>query len=222
LKEHRLSLSPTVLFIPTPMEESLLPHPFRDWLAQQGIAIRICGLGPIHAGIEASRMLAQNRMSQAILMGIAGAYDDSLAIGQASFFDRVACYGIGLGTGAAYQTPVEAGWDFGSDSDYHPLSCFVSEAWHGSTKLLLTCCASSYDAMDVRLRQAKYPEASAEDMEAYAIAVACRSTNTPFSVVRGISNHAGDRDLSHWKIQEAMRAASDLLYQFLTLDPPHD
>ncbi len=195
------------------MEESLLPHPFRDWLAQQGIAIRICGLGPIHAGIEASRMLAQNRMSQAILMGIAGAYDDSLAIGQASFFDRVACYGIGLGTGRSLPNSGGSRLDF--------VATATTIRFHASFPKLGMVLQSSADLLCFLVRCHGCPIAASkvsrglrEDMEAYAIAVACRSTNTPFSVVRGISNHAGDRDLSHWKIQEAMRAASDLLISF--------
>jgi futalosine hydrolase len=48
-------------------------------------------------------------------------------------------------------------------------------------------------------------------MEGFAAAVACKLAGVPLSIIRGISNRAGYRDLSRWKVKEALEAAAELL-----------
>jgi len=48
-------------------------------------------------------------------------------------------------------------------------------------------------------------------MEAYSVAVAARLHGVPLTVVRGISNLAGDRDHSRWRMTEALQAARAVL-----------
>jgi futalosine hydrolase len=50
----------------------------------------------------------------------------------------------------------------------------------------------------------------AEDMEGFAVALACRLVGVPLDIVRGISNDAGDRDKVRWQVPQALRAAADL------------
>jgi len=47
--------------------------------------------------------------------------------------------------------------------------------------------------------------------QGFAVAAACRLQNVPLRVVRGISNIAGDRDHSQWKIADAMNSAMDIV-----------
>ena len=55
----------------------------------------------------------------------------------------------------------------------------------------------------------------AEDMEAFGVALACHARQTPLTVVRGISNLAGDGDVAGWRIDEALTAARALALQEL-------
>ncbi|NBP89418.1 MAG: futalosine hydrolase, partial [Planctomycetia bacterium] len=48
----------------------------------------------------------------------------------------------------------------------------------------------------------------AEDMEGFAVALACRLAGVPCQIIRGISNRAGDRDKAHWQIEPALRAVA--------------
>ena len=57
-------------------------------------------------------------------------------------------------------------------------------------------------------------ETWAEDMEGFAVATACRLANVPLSIIRGISNVAGDRDHRRWEIDLAI----DRLAQRLARD----
>lgn len=59
------------------------------------------------------------------------------------------------------------------------------------------------------------PAAAAEDMEGFAVAMACRLRGVPLDIVRGISNAAGDRDRSHWQVSAALEAAGRLALQIM-------
>ena len=52
--------------------------------------------------------------------------------------------------------------------------------------------------------------ALAEDMEAFGVALACRLHGARLTVVRGVSNRAGDRDVGRWRIGEALEEAHRL------------
>ena len=41
-------------------------------------------------------------------------------------------------------------------------------------------------------------------MEGHAVAVACLAADVPLSIVRAVSNEAGDREKSRWHVPEAM------------------
>ena len=60
------------------------------------------------------------------------------------------------------------------------------------------------------MRLAKHPEAAAEDMEGFGVAVSCVLADVPLQIIRGISNRAGDRDKRHWDIEGALHAAAAL------------
>ena len=73
--------------------------------------------------------------------------------------------------------------------------------------LLLTTCAASDSAAHAASRRARFPDALAEDMEGFAVALACRLAGVPLSIVRGMSNVAGERDPERWRIPAALAAA---------------
>ena len=77
--------------------------------------------------------------------------------------------------------------------------------------MLLTVLSASGDLAHANDRQAQHPEAIAEDMESFGVAIACACTRTPLSVIRGISNVAGDRNHVGWRVDDALIAASEVL-----------
>lgn len=181
--------------------------------------LQLCGFGPVVAAARTAQLIAEHRPERVLLVGIAGRFSDRLTIGAAYAFERVACHGVGAGSGEAF-VPAEAlGWPQwpgdGADSATQigdeisctsgPLPAAVPRAG-----LLLSACAASADDADVRSRLQLFPDAQAEDMEGFAVAAACRLAGVPLALVRGISNTAGDRDASRWQIETACRAAAEL------------
>jgi futalosine hydrolase len=97
--------------------------------------------------------------------------------------------------------------------DELPLAVPVTGGQHcraDAAGLLLSACAASASAADAALRREQFPAAVAEDMEGFAVALACRLAAVPCQIIRGISNRAGDRDKANWQVEPALRAAADL------------
>ena len=211
-----------LILIPTEPERRVLA-PHLAALPPDDVAVELCGFGIAAAAARTSQLLATLRPERVFLVGIAGRLDDRLAIGSATLFDSVACHGIGVGSGPAFIPAATLGWrqwpgDSG-DADTgvgDVLPCVVPDRSDlPRERLLLTVTAAAAGPDDVRFRKAIYPEASAEEMEGFAVALACRLFRIPCGIVRGISNTAGDRDKAHWQMEPPLAAAADLVCQLL-------
>jgi futalosine hydrolase len=183
------------------------------------VRLELCGFGPVVAAARTARLIAEHRPERVLLVGIAGRFTDRLALGAAYAFDRVACHGVGAGSGDALLPAEALGWPQwpgdGVDptariGDLLPCTSGADSAGTARAGLLLSACAASAGADDVRVRLRLHPEAAAEDMEGFAVAAACRLAGVPLDIVRGISNTAGDRDNSGWQVDDACRAAAEL------------
>ncbi|MBU6222736.1 MAG: futalosine hydrolase [Planctomycetes bacterium] len=206
-----------LILVPTERERGLIePAIEAAWAGPA--RVELCGFGPVVAAARTAQLIAEHRPSRVLLVGIAGRLSDRLAIGAAHAFERVACHGVGAGSGDAF-TPAESlGWpQWPGDAldsatrigDVLPCSSGV-DIGPEQAGLLLSACAASACAADVLVRLQLFPNATAEDMEGFAVAAACRLSGVPLDIVRGISNTAGDRDHSRWQIDAACRAAATL------------
>jgi futalosine hydrolase len=127
-------------------------------------------------------------------VGSAGSYDALRApVGSALVASAVRCVGIGVGDRSA----AELGW---TASDVLELE--------GDGGELLSVTAGSADADEALRRAERHPDAVAEEMEGFAVALAAKRFGVELRIVRGVSNLAGDRDPQRWRMDEAMRAAS--------------
>lgn len=190
---------------------SLLDHP--------RIRVARCGFGPVVAGIETAVLMNQaSSVTHAILMGIAGTYcEESLPIGTAASFDEVSLWGLGVETRDGWQTAAEVGWGAAdADGGFSVADTLPLESL--STGLVrprvLTVSAAAGDPHVVRDRRSRFPDAVCEEMEGFAVAQAATRMGRRVSIVRGISNAAGDRDKSRWEIDAALQAASEIVLRF--------
>lgn len=214
-----------LLLVPTERERGLIEPVLADRIGS-AIRVELCGFGPVVAAARTARLLAEHRPASVLLVGIAGRFTDRLALGEAYAFERVACHGVGAGSAAGFVPADALGWPQwpgdGLDSATRigdVLDCasgrLAAETAVPRAGLLLSACSASADAADVSTRLRLFPDAAAEDMEGFAVAAACRLAGIPLDIVRGISNTAGDRDLSRWRIEAACRAAAALAVTLL-------
>ena len=205
-----------LVLIPTAFELEKLQPLLADSVRRADGVIQTCGFGPILAGIRTAQLLAIYQPRAVILVGIAGALGPQLPVGTATEFSRIACYGIGAGSGSEFETASELGWPQWTDPEFGDSFGDVIEPaiepdpGESADSMLLTVCAASGSTEDVAFRLNKFPHAVAEDMEAFSVALACRMARIPLTVIRGISNRAGDRDKANWNVPAALEAAAEL------------
>ncbi len=171
----------------------------------------ICGFGPIAAAARTTQLLQRFSPERCLLVGIAGAYDiERHPTGCALSFAAVGIEGVGVGAGASFIGPPKLGfpqWPAHhetGDAIHEELALVSSVA---DAALLLTTCAASDGPELAAERRKRFPEAVAEDMEGFGVALACRLQEVPLAIVRGISNEVGDREAANWRIPAALAAA---------------
>ena len=213
-----------LVLVPTAMERALL-QPHLDVLPGPGPRVELCGFGVAAAAARTAGLIALHAPRRVILVGIAGRYEGGPAIGEAAQFSRVACHGIGAGSGAAFVSAGALGWPqwpgdppdaagrVGDTIDLGP-----APGAGGGLLLTVTAAAASADDAEDRLR--RFPDAVAEDMEGFGVALACRLAGVRCRIVRGISNAAGDRDAARWVVPAAVDSAAAIVAALLAGDRP--
>ena len=209
-----------LILVPTQREMDAIRPRMTSGLVSSGLrdhecAFQICGFGPIAAAARAGALLARYKPERVLLVGIAGSYVQRLSLGSACRFESVACDGVGVGAGINFQTAGDLGWYQFNGDEAEPRvgdvitldSAYIDRV--PSAGMLVTCCSASADPQETQWRQSRYPKAVAEDMEGFAVALACSLARVPLQIVRGISNRVGDREHSNWKLDEALIAAAD-------------
>ena len=216
---------PTLLLVPTALEAARLDDlgGLRDALS----IVELCGFGPVAAAARTAALLERLRPRRALLLGIAGSFDEAAhPRGTALCFGRVAIEGVGAGEGEHLVPPAALGfpqWPAPGasprDVDVLPLArppgCAREELG-----LLLTTCAASADSAQAQLRRRRHPQALAEDMEGFGVALACTQAGVPLAIVRGLSNRVGERDPAQWRIPAALAAARTLALELLVRPEP--
>lgn len=207
----------TLVLVPTDTERRQLAPALANALDGRG-RLELCGFGPVAAAARTAALVAAHAPDRVLLVGIAGRLDDTLGIGKAYRFERVACHGVGAGTGNAFAPAAALGWSQwpgdpaapdAAVGDVIELPATSGGAGPGASgDLLLTACAASATVDDVASRRKIFPAATAEDMEGFGVALACRLAAVPLAIVRGISNDAGDRDHARWQVRPALAAAA--------------
>jgi futalosine hydrolase len=173
--------------VPTELEAGMMTAPLPTPLA-------LCGFGLAEAGVRAAHAIATHPAAAdgVILLGAAGTYDArAYPVGSAIVAGRVRCHGIG----ADGRSPEALG--FGAP-EVLPLA--------GDGPEIISVAEASHAEAAAEIARS-HPAAAAEEMEGYAVALAARAFGVDLWIVRGISNVAGDRDVSGWALPEAIQAA---------------
>jgi futalosine hydrolase len=216
-----MGMSTHLLLVPTAVERRIVERVMG--LGDSGrVRIELCGFGPIAAAARSAHLVATCKPASVTLIGVAGTLDDRLTIGQAYQFDEVASYGIGVGSGSDFQPAAAIGWSqWPGDqaTGQHAVGDRLGRGDATAGHVLLTACAASAGPADVTLRRALIPDAAAEDMEGFGVALACELADVPWTIIRGISNRAGDRDHARWRIEPALAAAATLALETLAEAP---
>ena len=209
-----------LILIPTAFESSLISSRLNDFMKVGSTLFHHCGFGPIAAAARSSELIIANQPSRVYLLGIAGGYRNGKStstqavVGEAIQFSSVAVDGIGVGEGDSFQSSAELGWtQFSGDDHRQSIGDTITLDSQAPHRLLTVCAGAA--TLEQASRRQQRTAAVAEDMEGFAVAMVCQLQKVPLQIIRGISNVAGDRNKSNWRVGEAMNAAADELEALL-------
>ena len=196
-----------LVLIPTEREKNILLARAPD-LESSRSHVATCGFGPVVAAAKATRLILQLQPKKVWLLGIAGRFGDQLEIGKAYFFSAVTIYGIGFGEGDEFCILDEGQLDPAAVST--PNRFALDRDSPDAAGELLTVTASSASKIDVSRRLRNFPQAVAEDMEGYGVALACHISGVPLSIIRGISNDCGNRNHREWEVESSLAEVAEV------------
>lgn len=180
----------------------------------------LCGFGLASAGVGATLAIKAYLDSEGAaldrtvtLCGLAGSLNHLAApLGQAVLASSIRCHGIGVGEGDRHHIASEMGWYQIDDGDSGKIGDRLNLDEPPSPLGLLprgeflsvVSAAASFEESDAR--SARYPDSILEEMEGFAVALACARLDMRLVVIRGVSDWAGERDKSKWRFEEAFHS----------------
>lgn len=189
-------------------------EPFRKQFPDA--ACLITGVGAPVAMYQLTKKLSEQKYSAVFQVGIAGTYTSQLALGDAVVVARDCFADLGvreekefktlfdLGFASPDESPFTMGWLVNEGIDFfQPLPSVVSAA-------TVNCITTQPLPQSGAIINAGV---SIESMEGACLHYVAILEHLPFLQIRGISNVVGERDKRHWKIQEAVHSANQLLIE---------
>jgi futalosine hydrolase len=178
------------------------------------VTVVALGVGPAAAAAGTGRVLAHAQADgdpyQAVLSaGIAGGFAGRADVGATVIGSRSIAADLGAETPDGF-VPVER-LGFGTsvlpadEGLLKELARALPRALVGDILTLATVTGTAETAARLQLH---YPDARAEAMEGYGVAVAAAAAGIPFAELRTISNPIGPRDRAAWRLPEALAALS--------------
>ncbi|MEU3452388.1 futalosine hydrolase [Micromonospora sp. NPDC006766] len=190
----------------------------RAGLTDPTVAVTPVGVGPAAAGAATARLLALAEAAgrpyrRVVSAGIAGGFVGRVAVGGTVLATRSVAADLGAESPEGF-LPVE---ELGMPAELlglgsvvpadpgllHTLRTALPEATVGAvlTVNTVTGTAASTTALAER-----HPDAVAEAMEGYGVAVAAAQAGLPFAELRTVSNPIGPRNRESWRMREAFAA----------------
>jgi len=180
-----------LLLVPTALEREGL-----DLVDIGRWKVALCGMGPVAAAAEAARRLSSEPFAACVLVGLGGSRD----LARAPIAD-------------ALDLAAPAGWQPDAEGARLMEGVAVRE---GALGTVATTSASLEQAGGWARR---HPDVLVEEMEGHAVAVACLAADVPLSIVRAVSNKAGDREKSRWDVAGSLSALGRVLPALLGAEP---
>jgi futalosine hydrolase len=171
------------------------------------VVVEVVGVGPAEAAAGTARLLATGHYRAVISAGIAGGFPGRAPVGATVLGARSIAADLGAESSEGFLPIEDLGFGRSRvDSDpalVKALSALLPDAVVGDVLTLATVTGTAATAERLAVR---FPEAVAEAMEGFGVAVA--AGDLPFAELRAISNPVGPRDRAAWRLREAFAALS--------------
>ncbi|MEV4713427.1 futalosine hydrolase [Micromonospora sp. NPDC049374] len=187
-------------------------------LADPTVAVLPVGVGPAVAGAATARLLAlaetAGRPYRAVVSaGVAGGFAGRIAVGGTVLGTRAVAADLGAESPDGFIPIDELGMPAellgggpALDADPALLAALHTALPAATVGPVLTVNTVTGTTAGTEELVRRHPEAVAEAMEGYGVAVAASQAGVPFVELRTISNPIGPRDRDAWRMRDALTA----------------
>ncbi|GAA2192419.1 futalosine hydrolase [Micromonospora lupini] len=190
----------------------------RAGLTDTSVTVASIGVGPAVAGAATARLLAlaeaAGRPYRAVVSaGVAGGFTGRAAVGDTVLGTASIAADLGAESPDGFiavddlgMPPALLGGGSIMPADPGLLAALRAALPSATTGPVLTVSTVTGTAAGTDELRRRHPEAVAEAMEGYGVAVAAAQAGVPFVELRTISNPIGPRDRDAWRLREALSA----------------
>ncbi|MBM7077955.1 MULTISPECIES: futalosine hydrolase [Micromonospora] len=193
----------------------------RAGLTDPTVTVRAIGVGPAVAGATTARMLALAEAAghpyrAVVSAGIAGGFAGRAPVGATVLASRSVAADLGAESPTGFipvdelgMPPELLGGGPTIDVDRALLGALRAALPQAVVGAVLTVSTVTGTAASTTALADRHPDAVAEAMEGYAVAVAATQAGLPFAELRTVSNPVGPRDRDGWRMREAFTALTE-------------
>ncbi|SCF38865.1 futalosine hydrolase [Micromonospora viridifaciens] len=190
----------------------------RAGLTDPTVTVAPLGVGPAVAGAATARLLAlaeaAGRPYRAVVSaGIAGGFVGRVAVGGTVLATRSVAADLGAESPEGFlpieelgMAPELLGVGSGVPADSGLLAALRQALPEATVGAVLTVNTVTGTATSTAALAERHPDAVAEAMEGYGVAVAAAQAGLPFAELRTVSNPIGPRDRGSWRMRDAFAA----------------
>jgi futalosine hydrolase len=173
------------------------------------------GVGAVNAAHAVTLAVTRDRPGAIIVCGVGGAYPGSgLRVGDVACAASEVYGDLGVMSPGGFLDMQALGLPVIDETPplYNTLPMQIFPSEHRATFVTVNACTGTNDAA---LALQARTGGAVENMEGAAVAHVARLHGVPAGEIRGISNMAGDRDRSAWRLPEAAAAAQEVLLAWI-------
>lgn len=180
--------------------------------AGRAVTVAPVGVGLAAAAAGTARLLALAEAAghpyQAVVSaGIAGGFEGRAAVGSVVVATRTVAADLGAESPDGFLPLDELGFgEISVTADPVLVKTLSAALPHAVTGAVLTVNTVTGTTGTTLALSARHPDAVAEAMEGYGVAVAAAQAGVPFAELRTISNPIGPRDRAAWRLGDAFAA----------------
>ena len=208
-----------------PLVSALSSHTCTEGLGifnykENEIHVLVTGVGVMQTGYYLGKAFAENEYTQALQIGIAGAFDRKISLEEVVLVSTEKIADLGAEDGVALlsveemqlqqpdQYPYKNGW---LENDLLIMSHALNDL-KKVRSVTVNKVLGNQSSIDV-IRKKYSPDII--NMEGAAFFYACLMNRIPFLEMRSISNYAEPRDKSRWKMESAIENLTTEAYKYL-------
>jgi futalosine hydrolase len=179
-----------------------------DPVVTDAVVVEVGGVGSAAVAATTARVLALGRFDAAMSAGIGGGI--GVPIGGTAIATSSVAADLGAESPEGFLSLERLGFGTGVlDADPGLVAAMATALPHAAAGPVLTVSTVTGTAASAHDLRSRHPDAVAEAMEGFGVAIAAAQAGLPFGEVRTISNPVGPRDRAAWRIGDALDGLSE-------------